>query len=78
MKNMTIVLDEEAARWARVWAAEHDTSVSRMLGEMLREKMDEEVSYEEAMRSWLARELRVISSGPYPKREDVHDRDVLR
>jgi plasmid stability protein len=26
MKNVTINLDEEVARWARVWAARHDTS----------------------------------------------------
>ena len=28
MKNVTITLDPEVARWARVYAAQHDTSVS--------------------------------------------------
>jgi hypothetical protein len=38
MKNVTITLDEKVARWARIKAAEKDTSVSRLVGEMLREK----------------------------------------
>ena len=43
MKNVTITLDEEVARWARIIAAEQNTSVSRLVGEMLREKMIDEV-----------------------------------
>jgi len=78
MKNITIAVDEDVARWARVYAAEQDTSVSRLLGEMLRERMDEEVAYEEAMRSYFARQPRVISSGPYPRREELYDRHVVR
>jgi hypothetical protein len=35
---MAITLDEEVARWARVRAAERDTSVSWLVGELLREK----------------------------------------
>jgi len=32
MRNVTVTMEEDVAKWARVWAAEHDTSVSRMLG----------------------------------------------
>ncbi|OGP98361.1 MAG: hypothetical protein A2Z51_00055 [Deltaproteobacteria bacterium RBG_19FT_COMBO_52_11] len=32
MKNFTITLDEEVARWARIRAEEKDTSVSRLVG----------------------------------------------
>ena len=39
MKNVTITLDEEVARWARIRAAERDTSLSRLVGKLLREKM---------------------------------------
>jgi hypothetical protein len=39
MKNVTIVLDERVADWARIEAAKRRTSVSRMVGEMLAEKM---------------------------------------
>jgi hypothetical protein len=38
MKNVTITLDEEVARWARIRAAELETSVSRLVGQMLKEK----------------------------------------
>ena len=46
MKNVTITLDEEVARWARIMAAEQNTSVSRLVGELLREKMIEEQHYQ--------------------------------
>jgi hypothetical protein len=35
MKNITITLDEETARRARVRAAERNISLSRYLGELL-------------------------------------------
>jgi hypothetical protein len=34
MNNVTITLEEEVARWARVWAAGHNTCVlNRIMGE---------------------------------------------
>ena len=39
LRNVTVTLEEEAARWARIEAARRDTSVSRLLGELLRERM---------------------------------------
>ena len=76
MKNVTITLDEEVARWARVKAAEQDTSVSRFLGEMLRQKMLNEQSYQSAMLRYLSRKPRRLSEPgtSYPSREDVHER----
>ena len=74
MKNVTITLDEEVARWARVKAAELDTSVSRLVGEMLKEKMAAEKSYETARRRYLSRKAAPISSGRYPRRDDLHER----
>ena len=35
MKNVTITLDPKVARWARIHAARHDVSLSRMVGRML-------------------------------------------
>ena len=55
MKNVTITLDEEVARWARIRAAESDTSLSRLVGEMLREKMLDESNYRTSMQNYLAR-----------------------
>lgn len=39
MKNITITLDEETATWARVYAAQRNMSLSRYVGEVLRERM---------------------------------------
>ena len=49
MRTVTITLDEEVARWAKVWAAEHDTSVSRFLGELLKARMLSDQEYQAAM-----------------------------
>ena len=79
LKNLTITVDEEVARWARVRAAERDQSVSRLVGEMLREKMGEERGYEAAMREYLARRpARLKRSGRYPSRQELHERPSLR
>ncbi len=80
MKNVTITLDEETAAWARVHAARHNTSVSRMVGEMLRQRMRESVQYEEAMRRFLGKQPVVLRDpdGRYATREELHDRAGLR
>ena len=54
MKNVTITLDEQAAAWARVKAAEGNVSLSRFVGELIHEKMRHSREYEEAMRAALA------------------------
>lgn len=76
MKNVTITLDEEVARWARVWAAKHDTSVSRMLGEELKRKMQTDRQYERAMRRFLARKPKKLkaSGSHYPSRDSLYER----
>jgi hypothetical protein len=77
MRNVTITLDEDTAKWARVWAAEHDTSVSRMLGELLREKMEREDAYWKAYREWKTLKPLALGGGPYSKREEIYaSRDV--
>jgi hypothetical protein len=79
MRNVTITLDEETARWARVEAAHRDMSVSRLIGELLREHMCVQATYEDAMRRYLARAPAVLKdTGGYPGREELHDRAGLR
>ncbi len=39
LRNVTVTLEEEVAQWARIEAAKRDTSVSRLLGELLKERM---------------------------------------
>jgi hypothetical protein len=76
MRNVTITLDEEVAQWARIKAAEQDTSVSRLVGEMLREKMMNEQSYSTSMRRYLSRKPHPLSEPGkrYPRREEIHER----
>lgn len=78
MTNVTITLEEEVAHWVRIRAAEQHTSVARYLGEILRQRMNEDQGYELAMRRFLDRKPSRISSGPYPRREELHDRSGLR
>jgi hypothetical protein len=79
MRNVTITLDEETARWARVEATHRDMSVSRLIGQLLREHMRAQTLYEDAMRRYLARAPTVLKdTGPYPAREELHDRAGLR
>ena len=76
LRNVTITLDEDVARWARIRAAERETSVSRLVGELLREKMIEDQSYEAAMREYFARPARKLKKpgAKYPRRADLYGR----
>lgn len=77
-KNVTVTLEEDVARWARVEAAKLDTSVSKMLGDFLKEKMTEEQSYERAMHYALSRKPFLKTDGRYISRDEAHDRSRLR
>jgi len=80
MRNVTITLEDEVARWARVRAARNDTSVSRLVGEMLQEQMLLEESYRQAKDSFFAVKPRPLAAEgtSYPSREEVHERSRLR
>jgi len=80
VKNVTITLDSETAAWTRVHAAQRNLSVSRFVGEVLRGHMRESREYDEAMKRYLTKgpfKLRGRPQ-PYPKREELYDRPVLR
>lgn len=53
MKNVTVTMEDLVADWARMEAARRNTSVSRLIGELLAEKMRHDDSYERAMREAL-------------------------
>jgi hypothetical protein len=80
MKNVTITLDASTAAWARVHAAERNMSLSRFVGEVLRERMRRSREYESAYRAWRAEKPFDLKGPwkPYPKREDLYDRPVFR
>lgn len=79
MKNVTITLDEETARWARIEAARNEMSVSSYIRQLLRERMGGQVAYAGAMNRFLSRASSDLSGGSgYPSREELHERAGLR
>jgi hypothetical protein len=78
LRNVTITLEENVASWARMEAARRDTSVSKLLAGILKERMKEKDSYDAAMRRALARKPFLKTDGRYLSREEVHDRSRLR
>jgi hypothetical protein len=78
LRNVTVTLEEDVARWARLEAARNDISVSRLLAEILKERMIERDDYELAMRRALARKPFLKTDGHYLSREEAHDRNRLR
>jgi hypothetical protein len=77
MKNVTVTLDEETARWARIEAARRDVSVSSLLRDLLHDHMGGSESYAGAQERYLSRGPRKLG-GPRPSREELHDRVGLR
>ena len=78
LRNITVTLEENVARWARLEAARKEMSVSRLLGGILKEGMREKDAYQRAMRRALARKPFLKTDGRYLSREEVHDRAHLR
>jgi len=76
MKNVTVTLDPEVARWARVRAAEQDMSLSRYLGELLRRERDGQAAYATAMQQYLEHSPEPLRepATPLPKRDELHER----
>jgi hypothetical protein len=80
LRNVTVTLDEETARWARLEAARRDTSVSKLLGELLRDRMTEGTAYASAMARYLSQApgTHRRPGSALPSRNELHDRNGLR
>ena len=78
LRNVTITLEEDVARWARIRAAEENSSVSRLVGDLLRRLMQRHERFEQSRREFERLRSAVISTGPYPRREELHDRPGVR
>lgn len=79
MRNVTITVKEDVARWARIRAAEQDTSVSRMLGDVLEQMMLEDREYEKALRRYESHRPKTLHPvGRRPSREATHERTGVR
>jgi hypothetical protein len=77
VKNVTISLDEDLARWVRVRAAEQDKSVSRYVADLLEEQRARRDEYARASERFLGRSprtLRGTDDARYPTRDEVHER----
>lgn len=74
-KNITIRISDETARWARRKAADENTSVSRLVGQMLERQMRLSDEYWQAFEHWkeLVPEKGLPVSGRW-SREQVHER----
>jgi plasmid stability protein len=76
-RNITFSLPSELVRQAKVYAAQHDTTVNALIRDLLQEK----ISREERIRSAADRLLDLASRGPYftvdPRsvsRDELHER----
>ena len=80
LKNVTVTLNPETARWARIEAAKRDTSVSRLLGDILEREMGAQGSYQQAMTRYLgqAPAHHRQAGTPLPSRDELHDRNRFR
>jgi hypothetical protein len=78
MKNVTITFEEDVAKWARVKAAEADTSLLRYVGNLLKGKMTDKERYKAAHRMFMAVEPeRLCEPGDkYPTRDEIYDRHL--
>jgi hypothetical protein len=80
LTNVTVTLDEGTLEDARVKAAEKGLSLSRFVGEVLRDYIGKDKEYWAAYRAW-REEKPFPLKGPrerYPTREELYDRPVLR
>ena len=80
MHNVTITLDDETLARARVKAAERNLSLSRYVGEVLREHTRGDDEYERAMRRALSRKPTPLRrpGERMPTRDELYDRAALR
>ena len=74
MKNVTVTMEDQVADWARMEAARRNTSVSRLIGELLAEKMRHDDAYARAMREELEFKSIGTSDGRDLTREDLYGR----
>jgi hypothetical protein len=83
MPNLTITTDEETLRWARIEAAKQNTSVSKLVGDLLAKLRKQDDDYGRAMQDFFSRKPYLdpperTDGRRWPTREELYDRPVLR
>lgn len=75
LKNITITVSEEVARWVRRKAAEENTSVSKLVGRMLEDQMRLTDEYWRAFEKWkkIGTTSGIDAAGRL-SREEAHER----
>lgn len=78
MKNITVSVDDETYRRARIKAAENDTSVSAVVKRLLTEFADGESRFEKllAEEAALRATIRSFDSSDRLSRDELHERGV--
>ena len=80
VKNIAITLDEETARWARIEAAKRGTSVSKLVGQMIEERREQESERRAVLERFMAMPPKALkdADAACPSREHRYDRPELR
>jgi len=73
LTNVTVTLDEDTLAAARIEAAERNVSLSRHIGEVLRERRRHSREYDRAMLAALAQKPLKLE-GRYLKRDELYAR----
>lgn len=76
-RNLTVELDVETIRKAKVLAAQRDTSVSRLVADEIERLVGEADEYERAKAQalyWLEHGVGHRIEGPLPSRDELHER----
>ena len=79
-RNLTLQLDEDVIRAAKVLAAARDTSVSKLVAEQITVLVAADGRYERSHRRYLELlgTFRGSSGGQRFTRDELHDREALR
>ena len=79
-RNLTLQLDDEVIRRAKVIAAQRDTSVSKLVADQLADLVADDLNYERAHHRYreLLATVRGSSGGVHVSRDELHDRSSLR
>lgn len=78
-QNITLSLDKDLIRQAKILAAQNSTSISALLTEQLTRLVQKDDAYQQAMKKALATMAKGYDlGGKYPSREEIYDRQNVR
>ncbi|HEX3653816.1 MAG TPA: DUF6364 family protein [Rhizomicrobium sp.] len=80
MKNITVSVDDDTYRRARIKAAERDTSVSQLVRDYLNRVAGEESEFERMARQEreLRKQIKAFSGADRLSRDEIHMRPLSR